>query len=109
MIGFRDTVRLGSPGTESDEEGRVDSTPTWVDVPEARVDEVGVREAALAAQSGQVHDIVVSLTPETDVSDRQVVEVIDPPRLAGVYRIDSIQTTRRHLRVFCTRTTVKDA
>lgn len=110
MIGFRDSVRLGTPASAApDAEGRVDQTPTWVDVPEARVDEVGTREAALAAQRGQTHDIVVQVAPETSISDRNLVQVIDPVRLAGIYRIDSIQTTRRHLRVFCTRGTVKDA
>lgn len=110
MIGFRDQVRLGTKGDlTADAEGRVDPTPTWVDIPESRVDELSAREVALAAQSGQAHDIVVQVVPETDVSARQVVEVVTPVKLAGVYLIDAVQVTRRHLRLLCSRTTVKDA
>ena len=110
MIGFRESVRIGTKGDLTpDAEGRVDPTPTWVDVPYARVDELSAREATLAAQSGQTHDIVVQVPPETSVSARQVVEVTTPVHLAGVYFIDVVRTTRRNLRLLCTRTTVKDA
>lgn len=108
MIGFRETFRLGTPGSSTaTSEGRVTQTTTWVEVL-GRVDELSAREITLAAQSGQFHDLVVQVAPETSVDDRQVVEVTTPARLAGTYRIDVVRTTRRNLRLLCSRTTVKD-
>lgn len=101
--------RLGTPDPSvADAEGRTIQGYTWVDVEDGRVDELSTRMAALAHQMGQVHDIVALAPLDTPVTDRQVVEVTTPERLAGVYKIDSVRTTRRHVRILCSRQTVKD-
>lgn len=107
MIGDSDLWRLGTRTTTTDAEGRTTETFAWEDV-QGRVDELSTREVALAAQAGQSHDIVALAPLETDVNDRQVIEVVTPARLAGRYEIDSIRMTRLHLRVLGSRSTVKD-
>lgn len=108
VIGYRETFRLGTKDLSvADAEGRTIQGVTWEEY-EGRVDEASARSIQLAAQMGQTHDIVVLAAPDVPANDRQVVEVTTPERLAGRYKIEAIRTTRRGLRLLCTRDTVKE-
>lgn len=91
-----------------DAEGRV--TQGEVDPIEVRgsVDELSAREIQLAAQRGETHDIACRAPLDTEVSDRDEVGVTIPVRLAGRYKVDAIRATRSHLRLLCSKTTIRD-
>lgn len=108
MIGFIHAYALTSETSASvTPAGRVVKTRTSTPV-EGRVDELTARDVEIAAQVGQTHDICCLAPLETVVDDTMEVVVTDPPRLAGTYRIDVIRTTRKHLRILASRSTVKD-
>ena len=88
-------------------QGRVVKTIVSTGV-EGRVDELSARDVEIAAQVGQTHDIAALAPLETVVDDTMTLVVTDPTRLAGTYRIDAIRTTRKHLRILASRSTVKD-
>lgn len=87
-------------------EGRVVRSTTTTRV-EGRVDELSARDVEIAAQVGQTHDVCCLAPLDTDVTDRHRVLVTEPARLAGTYQVDVVRTTRRHLRILCSRTTVR--
>ena len=113
MIGATDSVVILTPGeTVTDSEGRTTQVPGEATV-EARVDELSARDVEIAAQVGQTHDIAVKVALGTAVTDRAEIRVdalVDPPRphLLGTFKIDAIRTTRLHLRLLCSRTSVRD-
>lgn len=108
MIGAVDTFYLQTLGASVvDAEGRVTRTPTETAV-EGRVDELSARDVEIAAQNAQTHDICCLADLDVAVNDQARVRVVTPTRLAGVYEVDTIRTTRRHLRILCSRTTVAD-
>jgi len=109
MIGARETVIIQTLGASfTDSEGRTDRFTDETTV-HGRVDEVSAREIEVAAQRGQTHDLVVLVPPTTEVSHRDSKVVVSTPvRLAGTYKIDRIRTTRRHLRLLCSRTSIRD-
>lgn len=114
MIGATDTVVILTPGeTVTDSEGRTTQVPGEATIDDARVDELSARDVEIAAQVGQTHDIAVKVPLATAVTDRAQVRVdaLDvPPRphLLGTFEIDAIRTTRLHLRLLCSRTSVRD-
>lgn len=108
MIGAIHVYHLASSTSASvNAEGRVVKTSTSTPV-EGRVDELSARDVEIAAQVGQTHDIAALAPLETVVDDKMTLVVTDPPRLAGTYKVDAIRTTRKHLRILASRTTVKD-
>lgn len=108
VIGATDTYYLQTLGaTTTDAEGRTTRVPTEVAVV-GRVDELSARDVEIAAQNGQTHDVCALADLDVVVNDRQRIRVVTPTRLAGVYEIDTVRTTRRHLRILCSRTTVTD-
>lgn len=108
VIGQTETFVLVTLGDSVvDSEGRVTRPEVTTEV-EGRVDELTARDVEIAAQVGQTHDIVCLAPADTVVSDRDVVRVTEPTRLAGDYKVDTIRTTRRHLRLLCSRTTVRE-
>jgi hypothetical protein len=110
MIGATDEVVISTPGAiVVDSEGRTSNVPTTETV-QGRVDELTTRDVEVAAQVGQTHDVVVKVDLGTNVTDRASVVVTTPERehLSGTYKIDSIRTTRRGLRLLCTRTTIAE-
>jgi len=91
----------------TDAEGRVSrAAATWVEV-RGSVDELSARDVEIAAQNGQTHDIACRAPLETVVSDRSRVRVTEPERLAGIYDVDVIRSTRSHLRLLCSRSTIR--
>lgn len=114
MIGATDSVVLLSDGEAVvDTEGRVTRPAQETAIQAARVDELSAQDVEIAAQVGQTHDIAVKVPSGTVVSDRMRVRVDaldDPPRphLLGTFQIDAIRTTRLHLRLLCSRTTIQD-
>jgi hypothetical protein len=110
MIGATDEVVISTPGAiVVDSEGRTSNVPTTETV-QGRVDELTTRDVEVAAQVGQTHDVVVKVDLGTNVTDRASVVVTTPERehLSGTYKIDSIRTTRRGLRLLCSRTTISE-
>lgn len=108
MIGSTDVFTLSSSSTSSvNAEGRTVKAVVSQDV-EGRVDELTTRDVEVAAQVGQTHDIVAQAPLETVVNDTMTLTVKPPSRLAGTYKIDTIRTTRRRLRILASRTTIKD-
>lgn len=110
MIGATDEVTISTPGeVVTDSEGRTMTTPSTETV-EGRVDELTTRDVEVAAQVGQTHDVVVKVDLGTNVTDQASVVVSTPERehLSGTYKIDSIRTTRRGLRLLCSRTTISE-
>lgn len=108
MLGAVDTFYLVTLGASSvDSEGRVTRTPTEAAVV-GRVDELSARDVEIAAQNGQTHDVCALADLDVVVNDRARIRVVTPTRLAGTYDIDTVRTTRRHLRILCSRTTVED-
>lgn len=89
-------------------EGRVQRGAPVDTVVRGRVDELSAREIELAAQRGQTHDIVCIAPLGTVVDDRMEVVVTEPARLAGTYVVDRVRTTTKHLRVLCSRTTIRE-
>lgn len=105
MIGFVHpfTIRaLGSTPTV-DSEGRVVREAPVDTVRVGRVDELNARDVQIAAAVGQTHDIVVLDTLDSPVTHASSIVVTEPERLAGTYTVDSIRTTRRHIRILCSR------
>lgn len=86
--------------------GRVVKATTSTPV-EGRVDELSARDVEVAAQVGQTHDVCCLAPLETVVDDQMTVIVTAPTRLAGTYKVDAVRTTRKHLRILASRTTVK--
>jgi hypothetical protein len=110
VIGATDEVVISTPGeVVTDSEGRTSNVPTTETV-QGRVDELSARDVEIAAQVGQTHDVVVKVDLGTAVTDRASVAVTTPERehLSGTYKIDSIRTTRRGLRLLCSRTTIAE-
>lgn len=70
-----------------------------------RVDELRAADVTIAAQVGQTHDIACEADLDVVVTDRDLVIVTDPTRLAGTYRVDAVRTTRKKLRILCSRFT----
>lgn len=87
-------------------EGRVVATTTTTRV-EGSVDELSARDVEIAAQVGQTHDIACRAPLETAVTDRHKVLVTEPAKLAGTYDVDAVRVTRKHLRILCSRSTVR--
>lgn len=109
MIGAIDRVTILSMDTThgTDAEGMVTRDHDEVEVL-GRVDEVSARDVEIAAQIGQRSDVVVKVDLDVAITDQDSVVVSTPVRLAGTYRVDAVRTTRRHLRVLCSRTTIAD-
>lgn len=109
MIGATETWYLVTLGASVvDAEGKVTRARTERAI-EGRVDELSARDVEIAAQNGQTHDLCCLAPLDEEISDRDLVRVVEPTRLAGYYEVDTIRTTRRSLRVLCSRTTVEDA
>lgn len=112
MIGATDSVTLLADGAATtDAEGRVTRPDVETTVDEARVDELSARDVEIAAQVGQTHDIAVKVPLGTTVTDRMRVRVDaagDRSHLLGTFEIDAVRTTRLHLRLLCSRTTIQD-
>lgn len=107
MIGAVDSVVIRTLGaTTTDSEGRTTRPPTDVTIV-GRVDELSARDVEIAAQNGQTHDIVVKADLGVTVTDQAQVIVSTPVRLAGTYKVDVVRFTRRHLRILCSRTTIR--
>lgn len=91
-----------------DPEGRTHrEDPTVVEV-KGSVDELTARDVEIAAQNGQTHDIVCRCPLGVTVNDRDRVVVTDPERLAGTYEIDTVRSLRSHLRLLCSKTTIRE-
>jgi len=113
MIGATDSVVLLTDGEAVvDAEGRTTRPAQETAIQGARVDELSARDVEIAAQVGQTHDIAVKVPSGTAVNDRMRLRVDaldDParPNLLGTYTIDAVRTTRLHLRLLCSRTTIR--
>lgn len=113
MIGATDSVVLLADGAAVvDAEGRTTRPAQETAIQDARVDELSARDVEIAAQVGQTHDVAVKVPLGTAVTDKMRVRVdalSDPARalLLGTYEVDAIRTTRLHLRLLCSRTTVR--
>lgn len=106
VIGQRETWTLIEvEAHEVDAEGRT-SRETDDRLVRGRVDELSARDIEVAARRGQTHDIVCLADHGVPVNDRCLVRVTKPTGLAGLYKVDRVRTTRRGLRVLCSRTTV---
>lgn len=107
MIGAIHVYSILNPGPASvNAEGRRVGTYASVTV-EGRVDELTSRDVEIAAAVGMRHDITCSAPLDTDVSDRSLVIVTEPERLAGTYEVDTLRVTRQKLRVLASRTTIR--
>lgn len=113
MIGATDSVVLLADGEATvDAEGRTTRVPAETAIQDARVDELSARDVEIAAQVGQTHDVAIKVPLGTAVTDKMRVRVdtlSDPARalLLGTYEIDAIRTTRLHLRLLCSRSTIR--
>lgn len=108
MIGaIHDVARLRHGAVTTDGEGRTSAATTSATF-RGSVDELSARDVEIAAQNGQTHDIAVRCPADFDVIDADVIVVTEPERLAGEYAIDVVRSTRSHLRLLCSRTTVRD-
>lgn len=108
MIGaIHDVSRRRLAASAVDAEGRTTRAPTDQAF-RGSVDELSARDVEIAAQNGQTHDLVIRAPLDLDVTDRDQMVVTEPVRLAGVYDVDTIRTTRFHLRVLCSRSTVDE-
>lgn len=106
MIGATDEVTIRTPGgSVTDAEGRTTRGTTDLTV-WGRADELSARDVAIAAQVGQTHDVAVKVDLDVAVTDQAEVVLSTPVRLAGTYKVDAVRTTRRHLRLLCSRTTI---
>lgn len=109
MILATDDFVLREPGEATvGTEGRVSREDPDDTVVRGRVDELSARDLELAAQRGQTHDIVCLAPLGTAVNDRMAVVVTTPERLAGTYRVDVVRTTRKHVRILCSRSTIRE-
>ncbi len=107
VIGATDTFYVQTLGASTtDSEGRTTRTPTETAIV-GRVDELSARDVEIAAQNGQTHDVCCLADLDVVVTDQAKIRVVTPTRLAGTYQVDTVRTNRRHLRILCSRTTVR--
>lgn len=107
MIGAIHSFSIRTKGASvTDAEGRT-TRPTTDEVYRGSVDELSARDVEIAAQNGQTHDLAIRAPLEAVVTDQSQAVVTEPARLAGTYEIDVIRTLRTHLRLLCSKTTVR--